>query len=119
MPMGAQEAAAISARLDRLPATRYIWKLVLLLSLGGCFEFYDLFFTAYIGPGLVRSGLFSSTSARFFGFTGLAGFVSATFAGFFLGTLIFRFTAHRFGPPMIFIGSLLLYTPATRITCFR
>ena len=64
------EAALISARLDRLPATRYIWKLVLLLSLGGCFEYYDLFFTAYIGPGLVRSGLFSATSASFFGFRG-------------------------------------------------
>ena len=51
-------------RIDRLPATRYIWKLVLLLSLGGCFEYYDLFFTAYIGPGLVRSGLFSSTCTR-------------------------------------------------------
>ena len=73
-------AAEISARLDRLPATRYIWKLVLLLSLGGCFEMYDLFFTAYIGPGLVRSGLFSSSSASFFGFNGLASFVAATFA---------------------------------------
>ena len=53
------QAALISARLDRLPTTRYIWKLVLLLSLGGCFEFYDLFLMTYIGPGLVRSGLFS------------------------------------------------------------
>ena len=52
------QAALISARLDRLPTTRYIWKLLLLISLGGCFEFYDLFVTAYIGPGLVRSGLF-------------------------------------------------------------
>src|SRR5258708_22661784 len=102
MPTSAREAAAISARLDRLPATRYIWKLVLLLSLGGCFEFYDLFFTAYIGPGLVRSGLFSSTSARFFGFTGLARFVSATFAGLVLGTLIFGFTAGPFRPPPLF-----------------
>src|SRR5260370_8988654 len=91
MPTSAREAAAISARLDRLPATRYIWKLVLLLSLGGCFEFYDLFFTAYIGPGLVRSGLFSSTSARFFGFTGLARFVSPTFSGFLSGPPVFRF----------------------------
>ena len=90
-------AAAISARLDRLPATRYIWKLVLLLSLGGCFEYYDLFFTAYIGPGLVRSGLFSSTSASFFGFSGLASFVAATFAGLFIGTLLFGYTADRSG----------------------
>ena len=50
-------ALLIRARLERLPATRYIWSLVLLLSLGGWFEYYDLFFTAYIGPGLVRSGL--------------------------------------------------------------
>lgn len=119
MPGSAQEAAAISGRLDRLPATRYIWKLVLLLSLGGCFEFYDLFFTAYIGPGLVRSGLFSSTSARFFGFTGLASFVSATFAGLFLGTLIFGFTADRFGRRMIFTVSLLWYTAATVIMAFQ
>src|SRR5258708_16308880 len=119
MPTSAQEGAAISARLDRRPATRYIWKLVLLLSLGGCFEFYDLFFTAYIGPGLVRSGLFSSTSARFFGFTGLASFVSATFAGLFLGTLIFGFTADRFGRRMIFTGSLLWYTAATVIMAFQ
>ena len=64
-PLTGQIAAAISARLDRLPATRYIWQLVLLLSLGGCFEFYDLFLTAYIGPGLVRSGLFSGASPLF------------------------------------------------------
>jgi MFS transporter, putative metabolite:H+ symporter len=112
-------AALISARLDRLPATRYIWKLVLLLSLGGCFEFYDLFFTAYIGPGLVRSGLFSSTSASFFGFNGLASFVSATFAGLFLGTLIFGFAADKFGRRLVFTSSLLWYTVATVIMAFQ
>jgi putative MFS transporter len=109
----------ISARLDRLPATKYIWKLVLLLSLGGCFEFYDLFFTAYIGPGLVRSGLFSSTSASFFGFNGLASFVAATFAGLFLGTLIFGFAADKFGRRLIFTSSLLWYTVATVVMAFQ
>jgi hypothetical protein len=53
-------ALEIRTRLERLPATRYIWSLVLLLSLGGWFEYYDLFFTAYVGPGLVRSGLSSA-----------------------------------------------------------
>ena len=45
-----EQAAAISARLDRLSATSSIRKLLLMLSLGGCFEYYDLFFTAYFGP---------------------------------------------------------------------
>jgi putative MFS transporter len=44
-------AAAISARLDHLPSTRRIWTMVVLLSLGGCFEYYDLFLTGYIAPG--------------------------------------------------------------------
>ena len=45
-------AAAILARLDRLPGTRHVWVLITLLSLGGMFEFYDLFMTAYVVPGL-------------------------------------------------------------------
>lgn len=104
------EAALISARLDRLPTTRYIWKLVLLLSLGGCFEFYDLFLMTYIGPGLVRGGLFSAASASFFGLTGLASFVAATFAGLFIGTLAFGFAADNLGRRTIFTYSLLWYT---------
>jgi putative MFS transporter len=114
-----EHAAAISARLDRLPATRYIWKLVLLLSLGGCFEFYDLFLTAYIGPGLVRSGIFSSTSLSFFGFSGLASFVAATFVGLFIGTLLFGFAADRLGRRMIFTWSLLWYSAATVVMAFQ
>jgi putative MFS transporter len=116
---GKENPAAINARLDRLPATRYIWRLVLLPSLGGCFEFYDLFFTAYIGPGLVRSGIFSSTSASLFGFNGLASFVAATFAGLFIGTLIFSFVADRFGRRLIFACSLLWYTAATVVMAFQ
>jgi MFS transporter, putative metabolite:H+ symporter len=104
------EAALISARLDRLPTTRYIWKLVLLLSLGGCFEFYDLFLMTYIGPGLVRSGLFSAASVSFFGLTGLASFVAATFTGLFIGTLAFGFAADKLGRRTIFTYSLLWYT---------
>src|SRR5271156_7166198 len=86
-----QRALAIRMRLEHLPATRYIWSLVVLLSLGGWFEFYDLFFTAYVGPGLVRSGLFTSTSAAFFGFSGLARFVAGPFSGPLGGTPVFWF----------------------------
>jgi putative MFS transporter len=114
-----QEAVAISARLDRLPTTRSIWRIVILLSLGGCFEFYDLFFTAYIGPGLVRSGLFSNTSVHSFGFSGLASFVASTFAGLFIGTLLFGFVADKFGRRVIFTYSLLWYALAGVVMAFE
>ena len=39
---GVTGGGTISARLDRLPATRSVWKLVILLSLGFFFELYDL-----------------------------------------------------------------------------
>jgi len=112
-------ALLIRIRLERLPATRYIWSLVLLLSLGGWFEYYDLFFTAYVGPGLVRSGLFTSTSAAFFGFNGLASFVAATFAGLLIGTMLFGFAADRFGRRLIFTSSLLWYTAASIVMAFQ
>jgi MFS transporter, putative metabolite:H+ symporter len=113
------QAALISARLDRLTTTRYIWKLLLLLSLGGCFEFYDLFLMTYIGPGLIRSGLFSTTSVSFFGLTGLASFVAATFAGLFIGTLAFGFAADKFGRRTIFTYSLLWYTAGSIVMAFQ
>jgi putative MFS transporter len=118
-PVAYPEAALISARLDRLPTTHYIWMLVLRLSLGGCFEFYDLFLPAYIGPGLVRSGLFSSASVTFFGFSGLASFVAASFAGLFIGTIAFGFVADRFGRRVVFVCSLLWYTAATVVMAFQ
>ena len=113
------QSALISSRLDRLPTTRYVWKLLLLLSLGGCFEFYDLFLMTYIGPGLTRSGLFSSGSASFFGVAGLASFVSATFAGLFIGTLAFGFAADKFGRRTIFTYSLLWYTAGSVVMAFQ
>jgi hypothetical protein len=60
--MSQQEAAMISARLDRLPATRYVWKLIFLLSLGAFYEIYDIGLTGAISPGLIRSGIFHTVT---------------------------------------------------------
>src|SRR5260221_1894338 len=106
-------ADAISQRLEALPASSYVWKLVILLSLGGCFEIYDLFFTGYIAPGLTRSGLLTTTTQAFFGFSGIGAFVAATFAGLFAGTFFLGFLADRFGRRAIFTYALLAYTAAT------
>src|SRR5260370_8933062 len=79
----------------------------------------ELVFSAYIGPGLVRSGLFSSSSASFFGFNGLASFVAAPFAGLFIGTMLFGFAPDWFGRRMVFTCSLLWYTAPTVIMAFQ
>jgi putative MFS transporter len=113
------ESGLIGARLDRLPATRTIWIYVLLLSLGGFFEYYDLFFTGYIAPGLVRSHILSATTRGLFGATGIASFAASMFLGLFIGTAIFSFVADRFGRRTIFTWSLLWYTAATVVMAFQ
>jgi MFS transporter, putative metabolite:H+ symporter len=103
----------ISRRLESLPVSSYLWRLVILLSLGGCFEIYDLFLTGYIAPGFNRSGLLSTTTDSFFGFSGIGAFVAATFAGLFVGTFFLGFLADRFGRRAIFTFALLGYTAAS------
>src|SRR5580692_6409211 len=88
-------AYSISARLDRLPVTRTLRTYVMLLSLGGFFEFYDIFFSGYIAPGLLRSHILTSTTRGLFGLTGIASFVAALFSGLFIGTALFGFVADR------------------------
>jgi putative MFS transporter len=95
------------------------WSRVALISLGGFFEFYDLFFTGYIAPGLVRSGILTPTTPGLFGTTGIAGFVAAMFAGLFVGTALVSFVADRFGRRVIFTYSLLWYTVASLIMAFQ
>src|SRR4051794_4919500 len=106
-------ADEVSERLENAPASTYLWRLVILLSLGGCFEIYDLFLTGYIAPGLSRSGLLSTTTTAFFGFSGIGAFVAATFAGLFVGTFFLGFLADRFGRRAIFTYALLGYTAAS------
>jgi putative MFS transporter len=105
----------ISRRLESLPASSHLWRLIILLSLGGCFEIYDLFLTAYIAPGLNHSGLLTTTTQAFFGFSGIGAFVAATFAGLFAGTFFLGFLADRFGRRSIFTLALLVYSAVSVI----
>nr|WP_294553146.1 MFS transporter [uncultured Rhodopila sp.] len=112
-----QTAAAILARLDRLPATKHVWLMVTLLSLGGMFEFYDLFLTGYIVPGLVKAGLLTGVSLGMF--SGPALFVASTFFGLFIGTAVFGFVADKYGRRVIFTFSMLAYCAATLVMAFQ
>jgi MFS transporter, putative metabolite:H+ symporter len=112
-------ARAIVARLDRLPATRHLWLIVFLLSMGGCFEFYDLFMTGYIAPGLISSGVFVKAPASVFAMNGIAAFVAATFIGLFIGTMGLGFLADRYGRRRIFVVALLGYTLSSILMAFQ
>ena len=109
----------ITARLEALPATSGFWRRITLLSLGGFFEFYDLFLAAYVAPGLVKSGILTTTTPGLFGTSGVAGFVAAFFLGLFVGTALFGFIADRFGRRLIFTTSLLWYAAASLVMAFQ
>jgi len=123
--MATASAAELAARLDRLPMTRHIWVLVTLISLGGAFEFYDLFLTAYIAPGLVNAGYFTPESLGPFsvlapyGVAGVGTFVFAMFAGLFVGAIFLGHFADRYGRRTVFTFSLIWYSITTAIMAFQ
>ncbi len=97
----------------------------MLISLGGVFEFYDLFVTAYIAPGMVQTGLFTPQSLGVFAslqlirFAGIGTFVFATFAGLWVGVVLFGQAADRIGRKSAFTASLLWYAACTAVMAFQ
>jgi len=123
--MAPPTAPELAALLDRLPMTRHIWMLVTLISLGGWFELYDLFLTAYIAPGLGRAGYFKPESLGVFnvlgpyGVAGVGTFVTALFLGLFVGAIFLGHFADRYGRRTVFTFSLIWYSITTAVMAFQ
>jgi MFS transporter, putative metabolite:H+ symporter len=115
---GSSAMSTLGERLDALGTRSGIWRLVVLLSLGGCFEFYDLFLTAYLSPGLERAGIFHARGGVL-GLSDQAGFAAVTFAGLFVGTIAFSQVADRYGRRLIFTVSLLWYSATTLLMALQ
>ena len=105
-----QGASRVAQRLEALPAGAGLARLVVRISAGGWFEFYDLFMTGYIALGLAAHGLFSSAGA---GLASIAGFIASGFAGMFAGTLFFGWISDRHGRKATFAWSLVFYSAMT------
>jgi putative MFS transporter len=111
-------SSVIAARLDRLPPSRHLTRMVTRISIGGLFELYDLFMTGYIAVGLIRAGIFTATTRGLLDIEGFASFIASGFAGMFLGTLVFSRFSDRFGRRTMFTISLLWYSAATLVMAF-
>jgi MFS transporter, putative metabolite:H+ symporter len=112
-------AARMTARMDRLPPTKTVWRLIGLLSLAFFFEIYDLLLTGSIAPGLVSSGILTPTTKGLFGTTGIGAFVAALFSGLTLGTWCAGVLNERFGRRAIFTYSLLGFTFFSVVMAFQ
>src|ERR1700735_1252396 len=105
----ATAAEQLTARLDRLPMTRTLWIMAILLTSGGFFAGSAIGLIGALGPGLFKAKIFTPTTVSFFGLSGFASFVAALFAGFFVATLLVSQIADRFGRRAIFAYSLLWF----------
>jgi putative MFS transporter len=92
----------VAGRLERLPLSRFHRRFVTLVSLGGWFDFYDIFMVAYLGAALRGSG--------FLDLAQLSLFVSSGFVGMFVGAIVFGLGSDYFGRRTAFVLMLLIYS---------
>jgi putative MFS transporter len=116
---GPRSEPTVSARLDRLPPTRYFNGLVARIAVGGWFEFYEMFMAAYISLGLIHGGLYRATTEGLFDVNGFASFLGSFFAGMFVGTVALGGFTDRFGRRAVFTFAMLIYSLASFIAAFQ
>lgn len=102
--------AQIAARIEALPVSGFHRRFITLISLGGWFDFYDIFMMAYLGAALKNSGFLSIEQ---FGLM-----ISSGFLGMFAGTVLFGMGSDRFGRRTAFLFMLLIYSAFTLCGAF-
>src|SRR5260370_34793466 len=75
--------------------------------------------TAFISPGLIRSGIFHAGSSGLFHLPDQAAFASVTFLGLFVGTISLGGIADRWGRRAAFRGFALCYAVATIVMAMQ
>ncbi|WP_235442711.1 MFS transporter [Caballeronia mineralivorans] len=119
------DAAHLAARLDRLPSSMPIWKIVLILALGSFFEFYDNSGIPYVAPGMIKEGLFKPESLgplsalHAISVSGFGTFVFASLIGLWAGTLFLSPLADRIGRKKAFTFALMMYGGCSAVMVFQ
>jgi MFS transporter, putative metabolite:H+ symporter len=108
--MSARQPSHAGARLDRLPICSFHYRLLMLIGIGLLIDSFDIYIQGAILAELVRTHL--SNPIR------NAQFLSTTFAGLALGTLITGWAGDRWGRRTIYRMNLLLFGLATLMAAF-
>ena len=102
--------SAVASRMEALPMGSFHRRFIALVSLGGWFDFYDIYMMAYIGATLQNSGFL--TLQQF------STVIAAGFLGMFTGTIIFGMGSDRMGRRSAFVAMLLIYSAFTLAGAF-
>ena len=89
-----------SSVLERLPVTRWHWRLVVFVGLGTFFDLYEVFLGGVLAPVLAIEFML--------GTVGKAMVIAAGFAGMFVGANVLSIVADRLGRRRVFILNLLV-----------
>jgi MFS transporter, putative metabolite:H+ symporter len=94
--------SAASSVLERLPVSRWHWRLVVLVGIGTFFDLYEVFLGGVLAPVLAKEFDLGSL--------GKSMVIAAGFAGMFIGANVLSIAADRLGRRRVFILNLLVYS---------
>src|SRR4051812_18119209 len=102
----------VPARLDRLPWSRWHWKVVIALGVSWLLDGLEVTVVGALGPTLGRDDTLGLSAGQ----VGWAA--SAYIAGAVLGALVFGRLADHLGRKRMFLATLAVYLVATVLTAF-
>ncbi|MEZ2299457.1 MFS transporter [Variovorax sp. RCC_210] len=97
-------------RLDRLPLSRFHWKILGLIAGGALIDAFDIYLAGGVLAAMNKEG-FSSLAQN-------AAFLSATFFGMFVGAALAGLIGDRFGRRASYQGNLLMFGAASIAAVF-
>jgi MFS transporter, putative metabolite:H+ symporter len=106
--MHAQSVNA-GARLDRLPISRFHWRILGLISGGALLDAFDVYLAGGVIAAMVKEGFATLGNG--------AAFISATFAGMLIGSALAGWVGDRFGRRYSYQVNLAVFGGASLLAC--
>lgn len=103
-------SAGAGARLDRLPLGRFHRRVMMLVGIGMFFDGFDIYVAGIVLGATIKSGFATLGDA--------AAFISATFVGMMLGSIITGFLGDRFGRRFTYQFNLAVFGLASLAAAF-